>query len=130
MPLKCSGILLVLTANDLPFLLSQIKHLVLKHWKSNEVQSSVVIPPIKVNQICRNQLSPGKPPDKKTSPKEYSSMGPPLFSVKKDCCIFYSALHCGALCGSGEIIVCERRGDHWNVVYRYTYWISWWLERR
>ena len=56
--------------------------------------------------------------------RSFNTFSCPLFLRNYTWCIFYSANHCGGLCGTGQLALYKKDGDHWVFVKDWGSWIS------
>ena len=113
------------TDSDKTFIRQQIKRPVVKSWVGKKLKRAAVVESFEISQLFNNGIEEGWADfHKQFNYDGYFQFSPPLFSIKKDRCMFYVSHSCGGLCGSGNIYFCQKKGDKWVVVNTVGCWVS------
>jgi hypothetical protein len=114
---------LTFTKSEIDYILKKSKNSSIKKWTKELVPVAKLINGDTINQIFKNGEKGWTYFYKKIG-RDFTSFSAPIFLRNNKYCIFYSAIHCGWLCGGGQLILYKREGAEWKIVKSYCNWIS------
>lgn len=92
-------------------------------WSQSRFSGITTIPHATIDSIFSNHGAGWEYFYNKIGPQFYS-FSSPVFLRNGAYCLFYSAIHCGYLCGYGSVILYKKEAEGWKEVKTYCSWIS------